>query len=211
MPGFSPEDAKVTDISQKPSKLDPSVYSAVLAKVNAISETRFVAISGDVAHDNLHPLLADHAIFAPRFTEHVLNVTFATFKSQPRNSFVLVKRQVGVISPVVKALPGQIRDIFHHSRNEAGSARTSVFFNIQLYAPLVDNDVLLDPYRQFSGLETALYYNRFEPDIFVAALDDLVGHFAACVYTPEDINEECIVVRSLDKVCVICNQTMLTS
>lgn len=58
----------------------------------------------------------------------------------------------------------------------------------------------MDPYRQFEELNTHMRYNRFLPGTHILRLEEIISHFAAYIYTPEDVEEECIVVRSLDRV-----------
>ena len=59
-----------------------------------------------------------------------------------------------------------------------------------------------DLFASFPELETRLYYNEFYPEARVIRLADMISHFAALIYTPEEIAKECIVARSLDRVSV---------
>ena len=45
-----------------------------------------------------------------------------------------------------------------------------------------------------------MYYNDFQPKVRVIRLSDVVSHFAAFVYTPDKMEVECMVARSLARV-----------
>ena len=113
-----------------------------------------------------------------------------------RNSFVLYSTSADKSSRHA----GQIQSIFYHQRREGGTTVTEPFFVVQEFRPLSDAHAAKDPYRQYKQLNTELHYNECLSAIHVLKLDEIISHFAAYIYTPEDIGVECIVVRSLDRV-----------
>ena len=77
------------------------------------------------------------------------------------------------------------------------------FIVVDEYVPLSPEHSVHDPYRRFPLLDTKLHYKRFrEPGVLLRP-SDIVCHFAAFVYTPDDIGEECVVVRMLDRVRIL--------
>ncbi|KAJ3534922.1 hypothetical protein NM688_g7054 [Phlebia brevispora] len=108
-----------------------------------------------------------------------------------RNSFVLLKTEA---TPVA----AQITDIFLHSRVANGQQMIEPFFVVEEFQPLGHHDQHYDPYRAFPYLNAYLCYNKFHAPR-VVGLHDIQSHFAAYAYTPNGINEECMLVRSLDR------------
>ena len=126
--------------------------------------------------------------------------TYGTAPSNLRNSFVCYKDPLADDPSVSRA--GQISRILLHSRNTPDNVRTvEAIFVIQEYTPLSAADEAKDPYRQFPLLNTQLFYNRFQSRSAVVRVCDVKHHFAALVCKPEGFDEECIVVRALDRVC----------
>ena len=116
-----------------------------------------------------------------------------------RNSFVYFKDPSASDPSHVRA--GQIAYIFLHSRLAEGKQRiVEPFMVIDQYLELTPAHSKHDPYRRFPLLDTRLYYDQFHTRSVVVRMGDLVSHFAAFVYTPEGIGEQCIVARSLDRV-----------
>ncbi|KAJ3559008.1 hypothetical protein NM688_g599 [Phlebia brevispora] len=105
-------------------------------------------------------------------------------KSQ-RNSFVLIKTEHAPVA-------AQIVDIFLHSREANGRRTIEPFFVIEELEPLNSLHQGQDPYRLFPHLDTYLCYNRFKSPR-VIALQDIHSHFAAYVYSPIGIDEECML------------------
>ncbi|KAH9846514.1 hypothetical protein C2E23DRAFT_872323 [Lenzites betulinus] len=135
------------------------------------------------------------------YVQHVRNtrqagLTFSTRTHGKRDSYVFIRDSS---NDALAPRPGQISDLFLHKRLENGIAVVSTFAVIDLFAPLTDSDRTHDPFRAYPALNTWLCYNRFSCQI-VVPLEDIVAHFAALVYTSEDIGQECIVCRSLDRV-----------
>ena len=125
-------------------------------------------------------------------------ITFATAGKGLRNSFVMYRGEGGD-SDGLRA--GQIFDIYLHSRIKDGKTLVEPFFLLNTYRCLAADDAAKDPYRRWPDIDTRLYYNQFEDDTRIVCMDDIVAHFAAHVYTPkEDIMQECVVVRNLDRV-----------
>ena len=126
--------------------------------------------------------------------------TYGTASSSFRNSFICYKDPLADDPSVSRA--GQISRILLHSRHEPDNVRiVEAIFVIQEYTHLSTIDQAKDPYRKFPLLNTQLFYNRFQPRSAVVRVCDIKHHFAALVCKPEGFNEECIVVRALDRVC----------
>lgn len=123
-------------------------------------------------------------------------VTYARRNSSLRNSFVLFSKAAD--NGARRA--GQVQQIFYHQRREDGKLVVEPFLVVQEYKPLAEQHTGLDPYREFSQLNAHLRYNEFQSDKHILKIDSIVSHFAAYMYTPEDIGRECIVVKSLERV-----------
>ncbi|KAI9064521.1 hypothetical protein FKP32DRAFT_1611124 [Trametes sanguinea] len=116
------------------------------------------------------------------------------FAVQSRDSYVTFRSRAGGI------VAGQVAEIFYHQRDEGGGLIVEPFLVINAYAQLSPEHSTLDPYRQFSDLNTYLVYDEFDQQAHVVGLADIVSHFAAYKYTPDGIGRDCVVVRSLDRV-----------
>ena len=73
------------------------------------------------------------------------------------------------------------------------------FFIVKVFQPLREDLHSHDPYRAFPDLDTKLYLAEFKPFLHVLHLNQIMCHFTAFFYVPQDIEQEC-VVRSLDQV-----------
>ncbi len=143
------------------------------------------------------PRLSEQAHFVGSATHGGLNFTTAT--SNVRNSFVTFKLPDSTVSV------GQIKSIFHHRRMESKRMIVEPFVVINEYASLSSEDQPHDPFHRFPELQTRLYYNMFHPQTRLVRLSDIVAHAATLPYTPKDIVQPCVIVKSLDRVCSICN------
>jgi len=109
------------------------------------------------------------------------------------NSFILFRLQAG--EPVAF---GQIERIFLHRRGTGNSEIVEPFLIVREYAPLSAEHSVYDPYHVIQDLDASLYYNHFLPGERLLRLSNVIAHAATLTYTPNDIEEECIVARSLD-------------
>ncbi len=170
------------------------LYDRLLALVNHISPVPF-----DSFHKGAiggHAYLAPTGEYVPRVDRD--DVTFATSSATKRNSFVLFSK---LVDGAQVRFAGQISQIFYHTRmtNEAKNV-VEPFFLVRQFESLSAAHAAFDPYQRYPDVPTWLCYNRFTGDEHLLRLQDIVCHFAALVYEPEEIGHECIVVRSLDRV-----------
>ncbi|KAI1785656.1 hypothetical protein LXA43DRAFT_899280 [Ganoderma leucocontextum] len=174
---------------RRETSLSSHVYDTLFALINSTSPCQFQSSHG-TAMDG-RPRLHSSGQFVD--TIHHGGIRFATSDAGVRDAFILYRH-----SNTVKA--GQISSIFYHQRMGPDGLVIEPFFVINPYAPLVAKDADSDPYRCFPELETKLYYNWQESRQDVVEVGAIVSHFAAFVYTPEEIGQPCIVARSLDRV-----------
>ncbi|EGO18844.1 hypothetical protein SERLADRAFT_374898 [Serpula lacrymans var. lacrymans S7.9] len=104
-------------------------------------------------------------------------VSFSTPKSSLRNSFVLFK---------FLTVAGAIT-----------AGQTCQIFYITVFSP---SDKDKDLFLAFENLGTQLYYNHFKFHPCILKLSDIVLHFSCLAYVPEDIGQECIIAKLLDRV-----------
>ncbi len=175
--------------------LAASVYDALLQALNTLGE-RFVSAYSLRSSTRTRPTLNPNGQEVPSVTRQ--KITYATSEKGIRNSFVLFRTREPSGESHVRA--GQISKIYMHARGTAGKKVVEPFLLIKAYQPLDESDVPKDPYRRWPDINTELYYNEFEEEARMVRLQDVITHFAAHVYTPEDISRECIVVRNLDRV-----------
>ncbi|TFK82410.1 hypothetical protein K466DRAFT_500383 [Polyporus arcularius HHB13444] len=172
------------------------IYTAVLSFLNTVRQRAFTSAYAS------RPATRNHAPLNPKGQEvgSVLRakVTYATSSHGARNSFVMYKDRTLCAGGELRA--GQISQIYLHGHKISEKMVVEPFFVVKAYQPLNDADALRDPYRRWADINTSLYYNQFEEDVRIVPMDDIVSHFASDVYTPEDIDRECIVVRNLDRV-----------
>lgn len=180
------DERKVVDLSR-------DVYRALLTRVCALDGDIFASLFASL--EDRRPRLPPGVQHVPSFDHH--SVTYATFLSSRHNSFVLFDQTEG---PQEFPGAGKIKDIFLHGRMVQGKAVIEPFFVVDQYVPLTPEHAAVDPYRRFVDLQTRLFYNRATTDLKILALKDIRCHFAALTYAPDEISEECIVVRSLDRV-----------
>ncbi|KAI0682310.1 hypothetical protein C8T65DRAFT_624899 [Cerioporus squamosus] len=171
------------------------IYRALLACLTKLGNSAFSSIF-DLTDRRLG--LPDAVNYQRSFDHGGLK--FGTKSAQLRNSFILFN-QPDSEGGAAFLRAGQIREVFTHLRVENDKKIVEPFFIVDEYMDLSDAHAALDLYRQIDDLDTRLFYNRFKPDPQVLALQDIQAHFTSMVYTPSDIGAECIVVRSLDRVC----------
>ncbi len=184
---------------QSHSTLHVSIYDSLLSLINTRGSTFASAYGRRVTRQVAEASLPTKADFKKNITHRGLK-----FTAGGRDSYVTYRIQSGQ-SEVYGA--GQIESIFLHRRREGTQVIVEPFVVIQEYLPLSPEHARLDPYRQFTHLNTMLYYNKVDTTPRVIPLDGIVAHFAGLVYTPEDIGKQCMVVRSLDRVSSISNLT----
>nr|VWO97532.1 Adenylate cyclase (EC (ATP pyrophosphate-lyase) (Adenylyl cyclase) [Ganoderma boninense] len=123
-------------------------------------------------------------------------VKFTTALSSKRNSFVVFSTSAGACDGgPVRA--GRIQDIFYHRRVNGGQDIVEPFLVVKEYLSMRRRHQRLDPFANFPDLGTKMYYNEVDPNARVIRLSDVVSHFAALVYTPDEIGVECMIARSL--------------
>ncbi|KAI0746378.1 hypothetical protein C8Q80DRAFT_1219846 [Daedaleopsis nitida] len=182
--------------------LSDDVYKKLLALVNQHSTRTFASIhDGVIGGDDF---LSDTAELA-RTIEHA-GVTFSTAGRGKRNSFILFSTSIDGRRTVIA---GQIVQIFHHVRrivtsetDASGTFQEEPFLVVKAFKQLSNDHTQYDPYLKFPDVPTWLCYNELDSEEFLVRPQDIVSHFAALIYTPTEIRRECIVVRSLDRVCV---------
>ncbi|CDO76809.1 hypothetical protein BN946_scf185033.g6 [Trametes cinnabarina] len=166
-------------------KLDLPLYAALL-RWTPPEFASFYASAEDS-----RPRIAPYVQHIPSVNH--LGLTFATCQHGRRNSFVIFNHPDTAIQTA-----GQVVDILLHSRIEGNAQVVAAFVVVNMFAELSAAHAAIDPYRNFTALNTRLYYNRFQSMVLIR-LEDVVAHFAALTYTPSRIGVECIVARSLDR------------
>lgn len=135
----------------------------------------------------------------------ISGIDFEPAFQSTRHSFITFRSSTDGQSASGDVLAGQIDKIFLHSRTTEKMAKESefiveAFVVVKEYEGLSHEHLQNDPFLQIPDLEARLYYNSFKPENRVLKVTDIIGHFSAFIYTPEGIDRECIVVRSLDRV-----------
>lgn len=177
--------------------LSTTTYESLLAILN----------SSGAAYASAHgPRITRSSATLPTKGEFVKSIVYegTRFTAGGRDSFVTYKIQSGGSFSLGA---GQIESIFYHRHIRNGETVVLPYAVIQEHQPLSLEHAALDPYRQFEDLNTRLYYHTFDATPRVVPFTDIVAHFAALVYTPEGIEKQCMVVRSLDRVRVIGTST----
>lgn len=173
------------------SSLSADVYDSLLAVVNSQAGMKFASAHASRITRSV-ATLPTQAQFLKRIAHN--GVAFTT---GGRDSYVTYRIHGGDRTSIGA---GRIDSIFYHRRLEGGQVVVKPYVVIQEYQPLSKEHQRFDPYRQFEGLNTRLFYDTFHTIPRVIALDDVVAHFAALVYKPSEIGKRCVVVRSLDRV-----------
>lgn len=182
----------------KETALPREVYDTLLAHINSARKSDTPAFASIFADDtDRRPRL--HAKGQPIPSSEHRGVTYAGMDTQLRNSFIVFNQHPSVPSSAFPSA-GQICNIFLHGRIEGGERIVEPMFVVNEYRPLSEADEDKDPYRRYPDLHTRLFYNTPATTQRVITADQIRAHFAAYVYMPEGIEEECIVVRSLDRV-----------
>ncbi|RPD52284.1 hypothetical protein L227DRAFT_515043 [Lentinus tigrinus ALCF2SS1-6] len=185
-----PDVAHIYD-DKKHQSLPVDIYHHVLHIIRSYSEVPFQ--SAYTAHDH-------NGIYLPTSGQFVSSVTRAGLKYTSAQTSVRDSLITFVDPSTSTVRAAQIEDIFYHRRLEGSNIVVEPFFIVRGYSPLSGQHLPHDPFRKYEDLNTILYYHRLEDFTCVIRLKDVVAHFAALVYTPPDIGEECIIVRSLDRV-----------
>ncbi len=131
-------------------------------------------------------------------------VTFSNVRDGRRNAFVKFRR-----SGAPATLAGCIEGIFYHRRVEGASTILEPFVVVREYLPLSDHHQVHDPFTAFPDLDTRLYYDELTSTACLLRLSDVVCHFAAFTYTPEEIGKPCMVARGLDRASNVTSLMMI--
>ncbi|KAI0643024.1 hypothetical protein C8Q79DRAFT_915917 [Trametes meyenii] len=177
--------------------LPVTIYADLLRLINSAAASPFQSSRG---RGRSAPRLPPDGEFVERLVRG--GETFATRNASQRNSNIVFRHRHDNDWSLAA---GQISQIFYHRCVEGGSTIVEPFFLVNEYAPLGREHEANDPYRHFKALHTKLYYNKFLQGSRLVRANDVISHFAGLVYTPENIPEECIVVRPLDRVCRFCS------
>lgn len=174
------------------SSLDRDIYDAFLDKLNGASSV-YISMFSQVP-GAYGSIIYNQVQFVKKVAVDSAGLIFATEKGAQRNSYIIFKHADGTEHP------GQIGNIFYHQRYDHTSQKTVVepFFVVRPFVALSEVHATMDPYRIFEGLNTQLFYARTKGSV-VLRQTDIVSHFAAYTYIPVGIDEECVVVRSLDR------------
>lgn len=172
--------------------LDRTTYDALLSLINSGGESRQVYASRYERLESDLPFLPHAAEYMPSINH--LGITLACSEHSKRNSFILFRNDLGAL------VAGQIKEIICHTRLSHGETIAETFLVVDEFMPLSKAHAPLDPFRPFPDVYVWLCYNRLRGIDNVVRLNNVVSHFAAYIYTPDEIGEECIVVKSLDRV-----------
>ncbi|KAI0360930.1 hypothetical protein OH77DRAFT_1446201 [Trametes cingulata] len=175
--------------------LPRDVYEKLLSCISRTKGPSYASLFAPLS-DN-RPRLSTLAQHVSTVKHHGLS--FATAGRRKGDSFILFDDDTGNEHARPSPRAGQIEDIILHVRVENGKRTVEPFFMVAEFTPLADNHVAVDPFRQFPGVETRLCYARCKQDRALIALSDIRAHFAAYIYEPAEIGENCIVVCSLDR------------
>ncbi|CDO75322.1 hypothetical protein BN946_scf184517.g5 [Trametes cinnabarina] len=162
------------------------VYEELLAIIGSRMVARFQSVY-DIASSSLAHL---PPVGQPVTVVERDGIRFAV---RSHNSYVRFRSRTGAV------LAGQIHEIFYHQPDEGSGLIIEPFLVIKAYRQLSPEHTASDPYRQFPDLNTHLVYDEFDDDTHVVSLGDIISHFAAYRYTPDGIDRECVIVRSLDR------------
>lgn len=179
----------------KLNALEEETYHLLLQRVNADADHSSTFASYLSPERNNTPL--DHrGQFLKKVKKDGVNFNnSSTISKAIGNSFISFL-PLGKSSPAM----GQISEIFVHRRKEHNKMVTEPFLVIQEFQPLASHHERHDPFRKIEHLDAMMFYNQFRGERHVIKLSDVVSHVATLAYTPEGINEECVVALSLDRV-----------
>lgn len=173
----------------KVTALDDSWYTLFLHRMNIDTTLPYLRWNSP---GTSNPLLSNRI-------QMISNITISGVKFSPSkgDAYILYK------SPGSSTIAaGKIEAIFLQTRAASNSSEetfTEPYLVVQEYDTLSSDHQDHDPFRRIPHLEANLCYNSFKGTQVLKA-SDVVSHFASMVYTPTEIERECIVVLSLDRV-----------
>ena len=95
---------------------------------------------------------------------------------------------------------GRVVDIIMHRRMCNEKTMIEPFLVVRNYRTLTDSNRAKDLYRLLAPhIDISLCYNQLEGQEHIIRLQDVHSHFAAYMYTPADIDRECVIVCSLNR------------
>jgi hypothetical protein len=189
--------------SNKARRLDHDIYNRLLDKINSYSPTKFASVLKLSVQFCDAPMLHTDAQFLQKV--EFQNVTYGMRGRTARNSFILFRKPT-LQQNLASVSAGQIVQIFRHARHDGEAMCVEDFFVVEAFHPLRRQHVDLDPFRKFPDIEGQLYYRKAEVQqdgatcLYILRITEIVSHFAAFVYIPPGIDEECILALSLDRV-----------
>lgn len=208
LPGILSEPEEEFSYNERCSEeLSRDVYDALLLKLNSSSENTYRS-AYDTSHaDPQACALSVRAQPVQRVKKAGITFHSGTFSRRGvRSSYVLCRD-----TATAERYPAQIQRIFYHVRQERDTHRAEPFLEVQKYLPLSAMDAKHDLYRIWPGYPGRTYYNRLDGVARVVRLDEIISHFTGTPYTPEDIDQECIFIFSLERVRKNCFRTTIAS
>ncbi|KAI0042377.1 hypothetical protein FA95DRAFT_1500162 [Auriscalpium vulgare] len=134
--------------------------------------------------------------YVRRMQIRMRGVLFHTFSSAPRDSFVAIGT-----SGMDDWRPARIASIIQHTQVLSRVPETTtVFFLVQTFKPLSEEDAAHDPYRRFPIAGGRLYYDRMEETSLLVPVKDVICHIAMTPMRWEGIEESCIHALPIDRV-----------
>lgn len=176
----------------KIERLDEAYYTQFLQRMNVDALTPYRRWDSTAPNT-----LSDRV----QFTRNV-SISGVQFSPSKGDAYILFK------SPGEHAIAaGKIETIFLHTHSKSNANQetltvTEPYLVVKEYDVLSPEHRMYDPFIRIPHLETNLCYNSFKSTRVLKA-SDVISHFASLVYTPNDIDRECIVVLSLDRVCIV--------
>jgi hypothetical protein len=194
------------------TNLNATEYDAFMRRVNSTASTTYVPWDAAIGSS---PSLSDRV--QEIRSVKISGTTFSnSLTSKNKGDGYVLFRSPGAISGPsnpVPVLAGRIEKIFLHSHTKPGTDNVikEPYLVVREYQSLSKHHAQLDPFARIPHLETKLCYNSFNDQPHVIMASDLISHFASFVYKPDDIDRDCIVVLSLDRVRPLPDHNSTTS
>lgn len=95
---------------------------------------------------------------------------------------------------------GTIKQIFAYPSKWSSNSESDVYFVIQKFGELSNQEALRDPYRRYPLVGGRLYHTELNDEIEVVPSQKITAHFAHTPYDREEFGFPCFHALPLDKV-----------
>jgi hypothetical protein len=166
-----------------------------LIRTGKLQGTRQCSGSGDVQCTTMYAKARQYNKFTHR------GAIFSPVSFSVRDSYVAIATATPLDWYAGDWYAGTIKQIFTYPSE--WSSESDVYFVIQKFCELSNQEALRDPYRRYPLVGGRLYHTELNDEIEIVPSQKIIAHFAHTPYDREEFGFPCFHALPLDKVGIL--------